>query len=137
VYKADLTPFRQVHLDSSEWGFNLTPPGSWSAIYGIAAVGALTLLVACFNFMNLTTARATLRAREIALRRVLGAGRGQLILQFLGEAVLVALLSLMLALALAEILLPLFDEFLQRPIAIHYATDWRMTLLLLAVAVVT
>ena len=137
VYRPHLTPFTQVHLDSSRWLYNMSPGGSWGTLYGVVAIGVLTLLVACFNFMNLTTARATLRAREIALRRVLGAGRGQLILQFLGEALLVALLSLMLALALAEILLPLFDEFLQRPIAIHYATDWRMTLLLLAVAVVT
>ena len=58
-------------------------------------------------------------------------------MQFLGEAVLVALLSLMLALALAEVLLPLFDEFLQRPIALHYTTDWRLMLLLAGVAVVT
>jgi putative ABC transport system permease protein len=137
VYKAHLTPFTQVHLNSSRWEFNPTPPGSWSTLYGVAAIGILTLLVACFNFMNLTTARATLRAREIALRRVLGAGRGQLMVQFLGEAVLVALLSLLLALALAEVLLPLFDEFLQRPIALHYTTDWRLMMLLAGVAVVT
>jgi putative ABC transport system permease protein len=137
LYEAHLTPFRQVHLDSSRWQLNLTPPGSWSTLYGVEAIGALILLVACFNFMNLTTARATLRAREVALRKVLGASRGQLVLQFLGEAVLVTLLSLMLALALAEVLLPLFDGFLQRPIALHYAADWRLLLLLTAVAVVT
>ncbi|MGA7541237.1 MAG: ABC transporter permease [Steroidobacteraceae bacterium] len=137
IYKAHLTSFTQVHLDSSRWEYNLTPPGSWSTLYGVAAIGVLTLLVACFNFMNLTTARATLRAREIALRKVLGAHRGQLILQFLGEAVLVALLSLMIALAMAEVLLPLFDDFLQRPIALHYTTDWRLLLLLAGVAVVT
>jgi putative ABC transport system permease protein len=136
-YKAHLTPFTRVHLDSSRWQYNLTPPGSWSTLYGVAAIGVLTLLVACFNFMNLTTARATLRAREIALRKVLGAHRGQLILQFLGEAVLVALLSLMIALAMAEVLLPLFDDFMQRPIALHYTTDWRLLLLLAGVAVVT
>ncbi|MFZ0550281.1 MAG: ABC transporter permease [Steroidobacteraceae bacterium] len=137
VYKAHLTPFTQVHLSSSQWGFNLTPGGSWSTLYGVVAIGVLTLMVACFNFMNLTTARATLRSREIALRKVLGAARGQLILQFLGEAVLVALLSLMLALALAEVLLPLFDGFLQRPISLHYLSDWRLPLLLAGVAVAT
>lgn len=137
AYKAHLTPFAKVHLSSSQWQYNLTPPGSWSALYGVAAIGVMTLLVACFNFMNLTTARATLRAREIALRKVLGAGRGQLILQFLGEAVLVALLSLMVALALAEVLLPLFDDFLQRPIALHYTSDWQLLLLLAGVAVAT
>lgn len=137
AYKAHLTPFTQVHLSSSGWEYNPTPPGSWSTLYGVVAVGVLTLLVACFNFMNLATARATLRAREIALRKVLGAARGQLIVQFLSEAVLVALLSLLLALALAEVLLPLFDDFLQRPIALHYTTDWQLLLLLAGVAVVT
>ena len=137
VYKAHLTPFTRVHLDSSHWKFNMTTPGSWSTLYGVALIGILTLLAACFNFMNLTTARATLRAREIALRKLLGAGRGQLILQFLGEAVLIAVVSLIAALALAEILLPLFDDFLQRPIALHYLSDWGLLLLLGGVAVVT
>jgi len=137
VYKAHLTRFTDVHLDSSQWQYNPTPPGSWSTLYGVATIGVLTLLVACFNFMNLTTARATLRAREIALRKVLGAGRGQLVLQFLGEAVLVALLSLMLALALAEILMPLFDRFIQRPIELHYTSDWSLLLLLAGIALVT
>lgn len=136
VYKAHLTAFTQVHLDS-RWGFSQKPPGSWSALYGVAAVGILTLLVACFNFMNLTTARATLRVREIALRKIVGAGRRQLMLQFLGEAVLVALLSLLLALALVEMLLPLFDHFVQRPIALHYITDWRLLLVLAGIAAAT
>ena len=92
-----LTPFTQVHLTSSRWLFNLTPPGSWTTVYGVIAIGVLILLVACFNFMNLATARAMLRAREIALRKTMGASRGQLIVQFLGEAVLMALLALVLA----------------------------------------
>jgi putative ABC transport system permease protein len=137
VYKAHLTRFTDVHLDSSRWQYNPIPPASWSTLYGVALVGVLTLLVACFNFMNLTTARATLRAREIALRKLLGAGRAQLVAQFLGEAVLAALLSLILALALAETAMPLFDHFLQRPIALHYTSDWRLLLLLVAIAVVT
>ena len=137
VCHGHLTPFTQVHLTSSRWKFNQTTPGSLATLYGVVVVGMLTLLVACFNFMNLTTARATLRGREIALRKVLGAGRGQLVLQFLGEAVFVALLSLMLALAIAEMLLPLFDDFLQRPLALHYVTEWRMLLLLIGIAVVT
>ncbi len=137
AYKLHLTPFVQVHLASSRWQFNLTPPGSWSTIYGLLAIGGLTLLVACVNFMNLTTARATLRGREIALRKLLGAARGQLTLQFLGEAVLIALLSLMLALAMAEMLLPFLQEFLQRPIALHYGTDLPLLLLLVGVALAT
>jgi len=134
AYQVNLTPFTQVHLASSRWLFNLTPAGSWTTVYGVIAIGILILLVACFNFMNLATARAMLRAREIALRKTLGASRRQLIAQFLGEAVLMSLLGLVLAFALVEILVPAFDNFLQRPIRLHY-TDWELLLALVGLAV--
>ena len=137
VYKAHLTPFRDVHLDSSRWEDNMKPPGSWSTLYGVVAIGILTLLVACFNFMNLTTARATLRTREIALRKLLGARRRQLIAQFLGEAILVSLLALIFALALAEILLPLFTAFLRTPVSLDDLFDWHLLLVLIGVTVLT
>jgi putative ABC transport system permease protein len=136
AYKLHLTPFRRVHLDSAAWSFNMTPAGSWALVYGVAAVGVLILLVACFNFMNLATARAMLRAREIALRKTMGGRRGQLVVQFLGEAVLMALLALLIALALVEVLLPLFGNFLQRPIAFHYVSDLPLLLFILAVTIV-
>ena len=134
VYELHLTPFAQVHLSSERWTFNLTPPGSYTTVYGIVAIGFLILLVACFNFMNLATARAMMRAREIALRKTLGAARRQLIMQFLGESVLMALLGLVLALALAEVLLPVLGRFLQRPLDFHYLAAWPVLLLILAVA---
>jgi len=133
IYKLHLTRFTRVHLDSGRWTLNLTPPGSWTTVYGVAAIGALILLVASFNFMNLATARAMLRAREIALRKTLGARRAQLVVQFLGEAVLMAMLALLLALALVEVLLPAFDNFLQRPIAFHYLADWTLLPLFLVI----
>ena len=134
-YFVHLTPFTQVHLTSWRWLFNMTPPGSWTTVYGVIAIGVLIMLVACFNFMNLATARAMLRAREIALRKTMGASRRQLIVQFLGEAVLMALLALALAFAATEMLLPLFDKFLGRAIALDYAADWPLLLALVGVAV--
>jgi putative ABC transport system permease protein len=131
-----LTPFTQVHLTSSRWQYNMTPPGSWTTVYGVIAIGALILLVACFNFMNLATARAMLRAREIALRKTMGANRRQLIVQFLSEAVLMALLALVLAVAAAEMLLPVFDKFLGRPLTLDYAADWPLLLALVGVAII-
>ena len=130
-----LTPFTDVHLTSSRWQYNMTQPGSWATVYGVIAIGVLILLVACFNFMNLATARAMLRAREIALRKTLGASRRQVIIQFLGEAVLMSLLALALAFAATEVLLPGFDKFLGRPITLDYATDWPLLLALIGVAV--
>jgi putative ABC transport system permease protein len=113
----------------------MTPPGSWTTVYGVIAIGVLILLVACFNFMNLATARAMLRAREIALRKTMGASRRQLVVQFLGEAVLMALVALALAFAAAEMLLPMFDKFLGHPLALDYATDWQLLLALVGVAI--
>ncbi|HZQ40247.1 MAG TPA: ABC transporter permease, partial [Rhizomicrobium sp.] len=126
-----LTPFRNVHLDP----FGPTEHGSWTMIYGFAVIAALILLIACFNFMNLATARAMVRAREISLRKVMGAKRGQLVVQFLGESVLTALVALVLAVGLVEILLPAFDSFLNRPIAFHLLTDWPLTLSVVGVAI--
>src|SRR5256885_5928564 len=115
----------------------MKPPGSWTTVYGFAFIALLILLVACFNFMNLATARATLRAKEIALRKVSGAKRRQLIAQFLGEAVLMALSALVIALALVEAVAPLYGSFLDRPIAFRYIADWRLTLLVIGGAVFT
>ncbi|HVW74805.1 MAG TPA: ABC transporter permease [Rhizomicrobium sp.] len=129
-----LTPFAAAHLSSDQHG-GMVPPGSWTMIYGFSAIGALILLMGCFNFTNLATARAMMRAREIALRKVVGAKRRQLIVQFLGEALLTAGMALILALALTEILRPLFDRVLGLPVEIHYFRDWQLLLFIIAVAV--
>jgi putative ABC transport system permease protein len=135
AYEVHLTPFTQVHLTSDHWSYNLTAPGSMALFYGVIAIGVLILLVACFNFMNLATARAMMRAREISLRKTVGARRSQLVLQFLGESVLMALLGLILALALVEMLLPAFDSFMQRPLTVDLVSGWPVLLLIVAVAI--
>jgi putative ABC transport system permease protein len=129
-----LTPFVDAHLSTDRFG-GMTPPGSWTMVYGFSAIGALILLIACFNFTNLATARATMRAREIALRKVVGAKRAQLIVQFLGEALLTACVALVFALALTEVLLPLFDRVLGLPIDVHYLRDWQLLLFITAIGV--
>ena len=120
-----LVPFRQLHLTTDRFG-GMKPPGSWATIYGFAIIGVLIQLVACFNFTNLATARATMRAREVSLRKVMGATRAQLVIQFIGESLLMSVLALVLALAVVEILLPSFDQFLGRPIGFNYVTDWQV-----------
>ena len=100
--------FRDAHLSTDQYG-GMTPAGSWTTVYGFIAIGVLILLIACFNFTNLATARAMVRAREISLRKVVGARRGQLMAQFLGESVLMALIALAAGVGAGEVLLPLFD----------------------------
>jgi len=135
ILEVRLTPFVAAHLTTDQFGA-MKAPGSWAMLYGTGVIGVLILMVACFNFMNLATARATMRAREISLRKCLGATRRQLVVQFLGESVLTALLALVFALALVEVILPSFDSFLGVPLAVHYVRDWPLTLGILAVAIV-
>jgi len=127
-----LTSFADVHLSTDRLG-GMTPGGSWTIVYGFSAIGALILLMGCFNFTNLATARAMMRAREIALRKVVGAKRLQLIVQFLGEALVTAGVALIFALALVEVLLPLFDQLLGLPIDIRYLRDWQLLAFIAAV----
>ncbi|HEY7887188.1 MAG TPA: ABC transporter permease [Steroidobacteraceae bacterium] len=132
--KYSLIPFRDVHLDNDRYG-GMTPGGNRTTVYGFAVIALLVVLVACSNFMNLATARATLRAREIAIRKVAGATHTQLALQILTEAVVTTLVSFGIALSLAEILLPGYDRFLGEPLELHYLTDWRVILAMAAGAV--
>ena len=134
ILEPRLTPFLDAHLTTDKFG-GMKPPGSLTTLYGTGVIGALILLVACFNFMNLATARATLRAREISLRKCMGATRTQLIVQFLGESVLMTLLALVFALALVEVLLPTFSQFLQKPLTFNYLADWPLMLGIVAIAV--
>jgi len=129
-----LTHFQDAHLTTDRYG-GMKPPGSMTTLYGMGVIGLLILLVACFNFMNLATARATMRAREISLRKCVGATRGQLMIQFLGESVVIALIALVLALALAEVLLPAYASFLGAPLALHYLADWPLMLAFISIAI--
>ena len=129
-----LVPFREVHMDSEALA-NQVPPGSWATLYGLAVIGAVILLAACFNFTNLATARAMMRAREIGLRKCVGARRRQVVVQFLGEAVVMALVALVFALATAEMLLPAYDRFLERPLVLSYLQDWPLLLSVVAIAI--
>jgi putative ABC transport system permease protein len=134
ILEPRLTHFQDAHLATDRYGA-MRPPGSWTMLYGIGVIGFLILLVACFNFMNLATARATMRAREISLRKCVGATRGQLMIQFLGESVVIALIALVLALALVEVSLPAYSSFLQVPLALHYLADWPLLLAFIGIAV--
>ena len=83
--------------------------GDISYIYIFGAVAAFMLVIACINYMNLATARSTNRAKEVGLRKVMGSQRGQLVAQFLTESVVVAIISLLLAMLLIYLLLPAFN----------------------------
>ncbi len=98
-----------IHLDS-HLDYEIEPNSNRSNLYLFSLIGVLILLIACINFMNLATARSTHRAREVGLRKVIGAFQGQLIRQFLGESILVSLVGAFFSLLMASLLLPFFDS---------------------------
>lgn len=107
--KQFLTPVKDIHL-SSETRSNVTAPGSVTYLYILASIALFTLLIACINFMNLSTARSSKRSAEVGVRKVLGADRNSLVRQFLGESVLMSVIAFILALAMTQLLLPLFSQ---------------------------
>jgi putative ABC transport system permease protein len=94
--------------------------GSESSVFTFSAIAIFLLMIACINFMNLSTARSTQRAREVGMRKVMGAYRQQLISQFLGESVLLGLLAMVLAIALVEVTLPAFNSFIGLDLTFDY-----------------
>jgi putative ABC transport system permease protein len=110
---------RDVHMAEAQDGAAV-PGNDRRTIVTFGIVAALILGMACVNFTNLATARASQRAREVALRKVLGANRKQLIFQFLGESMLVATLAMIVALAMVELLLPSFSRFLDADLSLNY-----------------
>jgi putative ABC transport system permease protein len=99
-----LDQLKRMHLYS-----DTAPTGNVHTLYILLTVGALILLVACINFMNLATARSAKRAREVGLRKVVGAARRQLIRQFIGESLIYAAIAMALALVLARSFLPVLN----------------------------
>jgi putative ABC transport system permease protein len=117
----NLQKMTDIHLHSdrdSEWRAN----GSIAIVYTFSAVALFVLLIACINFMNLTTARSTQRAREVGIRKVVGAKRSQLVAQFLGEGILITSIAMLLAITLVEVVLPYFAAFLEKPLEFSVAS---------------
>jgi len=114
-----LQPLTDIRLHSNLRA-ELEPTGDIAYVYLFSAIGLLILVIACINFMNLATARSAQRAREVGMRKVLGAARPQLIRQFLGEALLLSGLALVLAMALIQVALPVFNSLSGKAISINY-----------------
>lgn len=109
-WNVQLLPLYSLHLDHSDLGSRLTTLGDGSQVWMFAIVGALILLLASMNFMNLSTARSSTRAREVGVRKALGSDRSTLVAQFLAESMLFSGMGMLLAAVLAGLSLPLFNQ---------------------------
>jgi len=129
----DLQPLKDIHLHS-HFTFSDDSSRDTAFIYIYSAVALFILLIACINFMNLSTARSASRAREVGMRKVIGAERSRLIRQFLGESILLSFLGLLFALVLIEFLLPVFNTLINVNLEYNIFHNWQISLGLLAIS---
>jgi len=114
-----IQPLTGIHLHS-HLDFELEPNGDIAYVYIFSIIAIGILLVACINFVNLATARAANRAREVGIRKTVGSNRGQLIRQFLSETTIMSFFAVLLALVAVQLLLPFFNNITGKELAVPY-----------------
>jgi putative ABC transport system permease protein len=135
-FRFSLTPLNNIHLRSTSVG-EMLPGGNITYVYIFSAIAAFILILACINFMNLSTARSAGRAREVGVRKVLGSPRKYLVAQFLTESVMVTLAGAILAVLAAWALLPVFNQISGKELAVdRQLISWMIPILLLFVLVI-
>lgn len=118
------------HLDSE-----IEANSDITYVYIFSVIAFFVLLIACINFMNLATARSAGRAKEVGLRKVVGAQRSQLIRQFLGESILTAVISLLIAIVIVILILPEFNQFVGRSLSFNLVSNLSLVFLLFLFAI--
>ena len=133
--RISLRPITAIHLHPSSGG-EMKVGADIKVLTGLGVIGALIVIVAAINFVTLMTARAARRSVEVGVRKALGAQRWDLVLQFMGEAAIYVVVALVLAVSVAEVLLPVVNAALQRKMSFDYLTDPGLFAALLGVALV-
>ena len=116
--KQFLIPVKDMHLKAG-MTVDVSPVGSATYLYILGCIAVFTLLIACINFMNLSTARSSKRSAEVGIRKVLGAGKKALVKQFLGESLMMSIIAFVIALALTKFLLPAFAQMSGRNLSVN------------------
>ena len=117
--KQFLTAIKDIHLYANT-SSNVSPPGSVTYLYILGSIALFTLLIACINFMNLSTARSSKRAAEVGVRKVLGAEKNSLVRQFIGESIVMSMIAFVFALLFTQLLLPLFSRLSAKEIVFSF-----------------
>jgi putative ABC transport system permease protein len=133
-----LQPYLDMHLNTELPESNgITNTSNPMYSYLLSGIALFVLLIACINFVNLTIARSVKRAKEIGIRKVIGSDRKQLIYQFLGESFFLCTVAFALAIALVQLLLPLFNELANKALAISYLFDAKLIAGYIALYIIT
>ncbi len=119
TYLPYFQPLKDIHLGSADFEFDNAKRGNATYVKGLTIIAIFVLLIACFNFINLATARSFRRAKEIGMRKVIGADRKQLIFQFTGETILLSLISIAIAVIATWMLLPYLNSFTDKRISFN------------------
>ena len=133
-FRIVLQPFSEYHLGAFPGGNGLAPNSNRVNIYILSGIAFIILLIAGFNFMNLSMGLASTRFREIGMRKVLGASRRQLVRQFLLEATVLSFLALVTGMVLANLLLPTFNSITGTQLVLNNLSDWRSISLLVGLS---
>ncbi len=131
AYVPFLQPLKDIHLKSSEFVYDNAKRGNATYVRGLTIIAIFVLVIACFNFINLATARSLRRAKEIGVRKVAGAVRRQLILQFTGETVLLSFISVIVAALATVLILPYLNAFTGKSISFNLVQQPVLLLLIL------
>ena len=134
-YTNHLQPLKDIRLHS-QLRSEIEPTGNLAYVYVFAIVAVFVLIIACINFINLSTARSVKRAKEVGLRKVVGAQRKQLMGQFLGESILVSLLGGLCAFVLVALLLPVFNAIADKTVTLHFLLQLTPLAALLCIVVI-
>jgi putative ABC transport system permease protein len=132
--KLELQRLTDIHL-YSHLDSEIEANSDITYVYVFSIIALFILLIACVNFMNLATARSAGRAKEVGLRKVIGAQRPQLIRQFLSESIMTAIISLLIAIGIVLVVLPPFSQFLGRDLNLNLSTNVSLFLSLFLIAI--
>jgi putative ABC transport system permease protein len=131
-----LQALKDVYLHSANFKFDTGPRGNITYVKALSIIAVFILLIACFNFVNLATAKSVQRAKEVGIRKTIGASQQQLMLQFLIETVLLTFISVVISVALTSVLLPALNEFTGKEMSFNLLTNPLVLLLLIVLTLV-
>jgi putative ABC transport system permease protein len=129
-------PLRKIYLQS-DLQYPIEPVSDKIYVYIFSLIAFIVLLIACFNFMNLTTALSANRTREIGMRKILGSSRTALVVQFFTETLVLSVIATLLSLIIVEILFPAFGKITEINLTINYFSNWKTIPALILLTLIT
>jgi len=137
IFRLKLQPLKDIHLDSKYTGDRIiTRKGNKTYVYLFLVIAFFILSLACINFMIMSTARSANRVKEVGIRKIEGAFRGQLIQQFLAESIIISMLALIFSIPLVKLLLPTFTKLVDTQTSIAFSSIGFIVLILVVIALI-